>query len=192
MEAGFIERLYGRLLMAVGRGRVTVTNDAGPVQTMQIKLGQDEVRDGTPRLADYGVTSVPPVGSDALVVFIGGDRSAGAVVATGHQGSRPKGLAVGEVCVYDDQGQMIHITRAGIVIKGAGKPITIQDTPTLTVKASSKVRFETPLLEVTGDVLDNSATQSRTMKGMREVYNTHTHGGVQSGSAHTAVPDQTE
>lgn len=184
MNDSLFERLYTRLLMTIGRGRITTVNDAGNVQMLQVRLGQDEVRDTTPRLAEYGLTSVPPVGTDAIVIFIGGDRSTGVAVATGNQAARPKGLAVGEVAIYDDQGQMVHITRAGITIKGAGKPVTIQDTP--------KVRMITGRLEVTGDIIDRCDAQTCTMKGMRDVYNSHTHSGVQTGSGSTGVPNQQE
>lgn len=180
-DMGIIERLYGRLLLLVGRGRVCATDDAGNVQRLQVRLGQDELRDATPRLAEYGLTSVPPAGSDAVVIFVGGDRSMGVAVATGNQAARPKGLAVGEVAIHDDQGQMVHITRAGIVIKGAGKPVTIQDAP--------KVRLVTPLLEVTGDIRDRcDEADGRTMARMRDIYNEHTHGGVQPGGARTDTP----
>ncbi|PWC74061.1 phage baseplate assembly protein V [Azospirillum sp. TSH64] len=180
---GMAERLYTRLLMTIGRGRVTTVNDAGNVQMLQVRLGQDEVRDTTPRLAEYGLTSVPPVGTDVVVIFVGGDRSAGVAVATGNQAARPKGLKGGEVALHDDQGQIIHITRAGITIRGAGKPVTITGTP--------KVRIEADLL-VTGDIIDHCDTQTRTMKGMRDVYNGHTHSGVQTGSGSTNVPNQLE
>lgn len=176
---GAVERLYARLLMAIGRGRVTLVDDGAGTQTMQVRLGQDEVRDGTPRLAEYGLTSVPPPGSDAIVIFVGGDRSMGVAVATGNQLARPKGLAVGEVAIHDDQGQIVHITRAGIVITGAGKPVTITGTP--------KVRIESAL-EVTGDIKDRCDGAGRTMDEMRAIYNEHTHGGVQPGGARTDTP----
>ncbi|SMF48310.1 phage baseplate assembly protein V [Azospirillum oryzae] len=170
--------------MAIGRGSITLVDDAGGVQLLQVQLGKDEIRDRTPRLAEYGLTSVPPVGSEAIVIFVGGDRSMGVAIATGNEDARPKVLAAGEVAIYDDQGQMVHITRAGIIIKGAGKPVTIQDTP--------KVRMVTDRLEVTGDIIDRCDSQTRTMKGMRDVYNTHTHSGVQTGSGSTSVPNQLE
>lgn len=183
-DMGLFERLYTRLLMTIGRGRVTTVNDGGNVQMLQVRLGQDEVRDTTPRLAEYGLTSVPPVGTDVVVIFVGGDRSAGVAVATGNQAARPKGLKGGEVALHDDQGQIIHISRAGITIKGAGNPVTIQDTP--------KVRMVTDRLEVTGDIVDRCDSQTRTMKGMRDVYNGHTHSGVQTGSGSTNIPNQLE
>jgi phage baseplate assembly protein V len=191
-DPGLIERLYTRALLAIGRGRITAVSDGGAVQTMQVRLGADELRDDTPRLVEYGLSSVPPIGSDVVLLFVGGDRSMGVVVASGNQGARPKGLAGGEVCLYDDLGQSVHLTRHGVVVKGAGLPITIEGTPSLTIKASAKVRLETPLLEVTGDVVDQVGGGGRSMASMRAIYNEHTHNGVQPGGASTAIPNQRE
>jgi phage baseplate assembly protein V len=126
-----IQRIIQRIQHVIGRGRVTTGNDGGNVQLLQVKLGADEIRDNTPRLAEYGLTSMPPAGSDAVVVFIGGDRSNGAIVATGHQASRLKGLKPGEVAIYDDLGQSVYLTRAGIVINGGGLPINFINTPSI-------------------------------------------------------------
>lgn len=87
-----IERLARRVWMLLGRGRITApANDAGPVQIVQVQLGANETRDHLRRAADYGFTSHPPVGTDAIVLFPMGDRNNGVVVATNHQGSRMKG-----------------------------------------------------------------------------------------------------
>jgi phage baseplate assembly protein V len=126
-----IQRIIQRVQHVIGRGRVTTGNDAGNVQLLQVKLGADEIRDNTPRLAEFGFTSMPPAGSDAVVVFIGGDRSNGAIIATGHQASRLKGLKPGEVAIFDDQGQSVFLTRAGIAVNGGGKPINFVNTPSI-------------------------------------------------------------
>lgn len=167
-----MERTLRRVMLMLGRGRITVGNDGGNVQRLQVQLGQDEVKDGIPRLAEYGFTSMPPAGSDALVVFIGGERTNGAIVATGHQASRMKGLAVGEVAIYDDQGQSVHITRNGIVITGAGKQVLITGTP--------KVRIEADL-DVQGEIKDMCDTTGTTMAHMRDKYNIHKHPDPQGG-----------
>lgn len=161
-----IERIYRRVLMVIGRGRVTYTDDTGSVQMLQIKLNQDQIRDNTPRLAEFGFTSVPPAGSDVSVVFIAGDRSNGVVVATGHQASRLKNLQVGEVAIYDDQGQSVYLTRAGIVINGAGLPITINGNITLNGS-----------LTATGDVIAGGKSLEH-----------HVHGGITPGGSNTSAP----
>jgi len=36
-----VDRIYRRLMMAIGRGRITTTDDSGAVQIVQIRLGAD-------------------------------------------------------------------------------------------------------------------------------------------------------
>jgi len=189
MDPGVIDRLKRRFQAMVGRGRVTTSNDSGPVQVVQIRLGQLELRDGTPRMAEFGFTSRPPVDSDAVLVFLGGDRTNGVVVATGHQASRPTGLAEGESMVYDLFGKFIHFTEdGGILIEANGSPVTVSDATVVTINAAEKVRMATPLLEVTGDIKagGNVTDAVRSMAADRLIFNGHTNG---SGTT-TPTPHQ--
>lgn len=194
--SGAIERIYRRVRLAIGRGRQTApANDGGAVQMLQIRLSADEVRDNTPRLAEYGFTSHPPVGADAIVIFIGGDRSNGAVIATGHQASRLKSLQPGEVAIYDNLGQSVWLTRNGIVIDGNGLPLTINNTPTITMNAATQITFNTPLayfsgkihaaknIESDADIIDQASSAApKSMANMRITYNGHTHTDPQGGA----------
>ncbi|WP_423236877.1 phage baseplate assembly protein domain-containing protein [Burkholderia cenocepacia] len=56
-----------------------------------------EVPAGRYRVPEFGFSSNPPIGSDALALHVAGDRSAGAVVGTNHQGSRPRGARAGRI-----------------------------------------------------------------------------------------------
>jgi phage baseplate assembly protein V len=196
------ERLVHRLWMVVGRGKITNVDDSGPIQVVQIKLGADEVRDRTRRVVEYGLAGNPPDGTDGVMICIGGDRSNGVVIATNHQPSRMTGLRPGEVAIYDNQGQSVYLTRGGIVVNGAGLPLTVNNTPTVTVNASTKVMLNTPELDVSGqikaggDVTDNAASGGKSMAQMRSIYDSHGHPvpNVQSGSATitTNPPNQQE
>jgi len=171
-----IQRLYQRIQHAIGRGRITTGNDAGSVQLQQVQLGPDEIKDNIPRLAEFGMTSMPPVGSDAVLVFIGGDRSNGAIIATGHQASRPTGLKVGETMLYSQDGKSIYMTASGgIVVDAKGQVVTVNNATTVTINAATKIRMVTPLLEVTGDIIDNAGTNTNTVAQMRAIYDGHTH-----------------
>jgi phage baseplate assembly protein V len=167
-----IERLWRRLLLMIGRGRITAADDTGPVQKLQLQLGAEELKDNTPRLAEYGLASMPPAGSDAVLLFLAGERTNGVVIATGNQTWRMRGLASGEVALHDDKGQCIYLSSDGIRIDGGGKPIQIANTPS--------VLFDTPQLRVTGsivadgDVSDQGGAKS--MAGMRAAYDAHHHG----------------
>lgn len=81
-----IERLWRRLQMMVGRGVVTAVDDSGPVQLMQVRASGLEVADRRVRPQEFGLTSNPPVGSDAALAAVSGDRSSTMVVGVNHQG----------------------------------------------------------------------------------------------------------
>ncbi|MDE3106519.1 MAG: phage baseplate assembly protein V, partial [Acidobacteriota bacterium] len=147
-----LQRMGRRLQLLVGVGRVTLVDDTGTVQMLQLKLGALELRDRTPRLADFGFTSNPPAGSDAALLFVGGDRSNGVAIATGNQIYRLKGLASGDVAIYDSRGQSIWLTPQGIVVNGAGLPLTVNNTPTVTVNAATQINLETPKVSCSGDL----------------------------------------
>jgi len=136
-----IDRLYRRVVMMIGAGRVSTTGDAGSVQRLQVQLrGDSEIRDSTPRVAEYGFTSVPIPGCDAVVIFAGGDRSEGIIIATGDQRYRLSNLAPGEVAIHDDQGQKVHLTRSGIIIHS---PIKIRfEAPVIELHASTSYRWD--------------------------------------------------
>lgn len=163
-----IEQMMRRISTMLWRGRITSVNDGGNVQIVQVKLNPQEVKDA-PRLAEYGFSSSPPIGSDMVMVCLAGNRSNGVVVATNHQSSRIKGLSTGEVAVYDNKGQSIRLTSEGIVIT-----------------APLGVKYDTPKMEVTGEVVDcTTKGNSQPMSALREKYNNHTHGGVMAGDSRT-------
>lgn len=176
---GVMERLWRRVQLMSSWGRVTFSDDSRSAQLLQVKLNDSETRDDTPRIAEFGLTSRPPDGSDVLVVFLGGDRSKGVVVATAHQGSRPKGLLTGETMLYDLWGKSVHLTKAGgIVVEAQGAPVTVNNATIVTINAADSVELVTPLLHVTGDIVaDGNITDSvRSMVEDRQLFNLHTNG----------------
>jgi phage baseplate assembly protein V len=149
--AGALSRLWRRVQLFVTRGRITLSNDSGTVQKLQVRLGAQEVRDSTPRLGEFGHASRPPTGSDVVVLFVAGDRSNGVVVASGHQASRPRDMQEGESQLYDLWGKSVYLTKdGGIVVEAKDTPVTVNNATTVTVNASAKVRLNTPVLEVYG------------------------------------------
>ena len=176
---GVMERLWRRVQLMSSWGRVTFSDDSRTAQLLQVKLNDSETRDDTPRIAEFGLTSRPPEGSDVLVVFLGGDRSKGVVVATAHQASRPKGLLVGETMLYDLWGKSVYLTKdGGIVVEAKGAPVTVNNATTVTINAAESVELATPLLHVTGDIVagGNITDSVRSMADDRKLFNSHTNG----------------
>jgi phage gp45-like len=94
-------------------------------------------------------------------------------------------LKAGEMAIYDDQGQSVHLTREGIVVRGAGLPLAFMDCPVVTMDGALKVAGGVTVgeaLEVGGEatVAGNLAAAQvsdgvGSMQGMRDVYNLHAH-----------------
>jgi len=135
-----LSTLWTRLLGVIGRGRSTTLDDSGVVQKMQVKsLSPGEVVDNVRRLAEYGFTSVPPAGSDVVVVFPGGERSNGVIIASGNQVYRLKNLADGDVALYDSRGHTIKLTATGIFVDGGSDLVQVQTAGTVDVNAAGSV-----------------------------------------------------
>ncbi|ARK86037.1 phage baseplate assembly protein V [Burkholderia pseudomallei] len=196
-QHGILERVARRVLLSLARALVTTVNDSGGVQMMQVKLNALETRDNTPRPVEFGLTSNPPVGSDAFVVFLGGDRSNGVVLGTVHQPSRPTGLQPGETMIYTQDGKQIYLTASGgIKVKANNQPVEVDNATIVTINASTKIRAVTPRFECTGDIVDNCDTTGRSMASERVIFNGHNHDvhNVQGGGSTITSnsPNQTE
>ncbi|MDP3715186.1 MAG: phage baseplate assembly protein V [Burkholderiales bacterium] len=185
MEPRQLTKLLGpmarRMRLAVGRAVVTLVNDALKLQGVQVALLADEVRDNVERFQQYGLTSHPHPGAEAIVVSVGGNRNHPVVICVDDRRYRLKSLAPGEVALYSDEGDWVWFKR--------GRTIEV-NTATLQVTASTKVRMETPVLEVTGEIKDRCDADGTSMEQMRTTYDSHTHGGVQPGGSNTATPNQ--
>lgn len=196
-----IRRALGSIRLAF-RGVVTLVKAAGAVQLVQMDALQGEQLQDAELFQHYGLTSNPPAGTMAIVLPIGGRTAHGIIIATEHGTYRLKGLASGEIALYDDQDQKVHITRAGIVIDGAGKPINIQNTPSVTmttpiVHATGAMTID-GLLTVGGGmtinggsgntVNGNLATTGTLSNNGKNVGSSHAHSGVQAGGSNTGAP----
>ena len=163
----------------ISRCTVGLVNAATKLQSLQIRMMAGEVKDEVEHLEPYGFTSHPLRGAEGVAVFPGGDRSHGVVIVIADRKYRLQGLKPGEVALHDDQGQCVHLTREGIVVKAAGRPITFTD--------ASKLRIECPV-ECTHDITDRVDAGGTSMAAMRQVHNDHDHPDPHGGN--TGKPNQ--
>jgi phage baseplate assembly protein V len=133
------EDVRGKVNLMIGRAILNVINDAGAVHTVQVKLLDGEVHDDVEVIRQYGFTGNPPPGVGGVVAFVGGNRDHGLVIAVDDRQYRMKGLKTGEVAIYDDQGQFVHISRDGIIAKG--KTVIVEATEKLTMKSPVQERI---------------------------------------------------
>ncbi|NCB52961.1 MAG: phage baseplate assembly protein V [Clostridia bacterium] len=127
-----------RAALSIARAILRVVNDSLPIQAVQIDLLAGETRDKVERLQEYGFTSVPLPGCRGIALFIGGDRSHGAVIATDDNRYRKKGLASGEVAIYTDEGDSIHLKRGRIIEITAVNGVVV-NAPTVTVPSGDVI-----------------------------------------------------
>ncbi|WP_260927341.1 phage baseplate assembly protein V [Novosphingobium sp. 9] len=179
----------------LGIGKMTVHDDSGDVQTMQVTEGAagsgffSRVTDNVKRVTEFGFHSVPPLGSEVVVLRRGGDRSNSIVIATSHRASRPKDLQAGDTALFDERGAIFKLTAAGPVLDAAGLEIVIQN--------ASKITFDCPEVEFTGNVAVAGTLTGDTngaaveLGALRDAYNAHGHIEVSKGTDTSGKTDHT-
>lgn len=163
--AAVVKKLLSPIARRVGlmivRGTVSSVDDSKSLQTMQVSLLADQVRDIVERFQQYGFTSVPNKDAEVIVLHIGGDGDHSIVVAVDDRSSRPTGLSAGESCMYTSQnGKRVYAKSDGKVELGT--------SPTDFAGLASKI--------------DSAVSTIVT------AFNTHTHSGVTTGPGSSGVP----
>lgn len=167
-----VRDLANRIMMALARGVLRMSSDAGKRQQIQIELLEGELRDQIEVMQFYGVYSRPLVGADYAVAFLGGNREQGIAIASADRRYHLQ-LLEGEVALADDLGNVIRLGR-----------------DKLTITAKTALEIAAPAIKITGPVTINgniTTTGTITNNG-KKVDSTHTHGGVTPGSGTTGAP----
>lgn len=120
------------------RGKVARVQAGGGVQKIQVEGLDGETVQDLEHAENFGFTSNPPVGSDCVVVPLGGKTSHGIIVTTTNGAYRITGLSDGETAVYNADG-------AKMVLK-KGRVIEI-DCDKLNIKAPSGVNITSEKVE---------------------------------------------
>jgi len=113
-----------RIANSIARGVISLVDDSTKMQLVQVGLLATEEHGEVERFAEYGFTSVPPAGSEAVVLFIGGDREHPIVIATGDRATRLTGLGAGETAIHNNAGAQVILRSDGdieVIPGGSGK-----------------------------------------------------------------------
>lgn len=188
-----VDPIITRVRNVASRGVIKLVNDKTKIQQMQASLLAGELKDGIENYQNYGFSSVPLKGMEVLVVFCGGDRSNGVVVASGDRTYRLKELKPGEVAIYTDEGDYIKLARGRKIqvntlhLEVAAAEDVSYTTKTMNINASNSVNITTPVINASqnisagGDINDKKST----MQTMRNTFNGHNHPGDSGGSTGT-------
>lgn len=176
-----LDRLNRRVNNMVARAVVWMATNTTMLQELQVSLQSKEVRN-VERFQQYGFTSYPLPEAEAVLLFLGGLRDHAIAIAVDDRRYRPTTQEAGEVCLYHHEGDQIRLLNGRIVQIISNNrieviaPEVLVSAQTVRIVAAEKVRMETPLLEVTGEIKDRCDSDGKTMEQQRTVYDAHVHG----------------
>ena len=133
-----IRALGNSLRAMLLRGVVRRVDDTKDAQTIQATVRDDEDFDGE-AFQGFGLSAVPPVGTEVVVAQIAGSVDVGIVIASESREHRPTGSAAGDVVLYDAHGHQIRLVSSGIQLgEGASAGVgRIGDEVQVTIPAGS-------------------------------------------------------
>lgn len=127
------------------RGVLNLVKSTPNIQLVQVSGLADETLQDAELIQQFGYTSVPPSGTQAVILPLGGKTSHAIVIATENGAFRVKGLNDGEVAIYDSSGSTITLKNGRLVeIDCDTLKINCQ---TYEVSATHGASFKTPKLE---------------------------------------------
>lgn len=186
-----IDPVKRRLQMVASRAIINLVNDAGKIQLVQASMLATELQDNIERFQEFGFTSVPLPGAQAVVICMGGNRAHPIIVAVDDPKYRKLGLQGGETAIYNSHGDYILLKKTGEIQIVCSTKVSVT-TPL--AEFSSNVTIDGNLL-VDGNIVTvgsvlapGGVSASATppvpgeltdgvgeMSGLRTIYNSHTH-----------------
>lgn len=100
-----------RLSLMIGRAIITAIDDDTQLQSLGLKALADEVLSGRERFQEYGLSSRPHPGAEAIMVSLGGDRTNTVVIAVDDRRYRLQLNNEGDVALYSS-GENYLVMRA--------------------------------------------------------------------------------
>lgn len=167
-----LNQAANRIKSLLARGIIHLVNDENGRQYHQLTILEGETKDNVESAQQFGWTGNPPKGSTAFVGFLGADRNRPLILGVNDPATRKKNLKSGESAGYDAFGQFIYLKEDG----------------SIEIKTNGLLKIQADSLECSGDIIDNAATNTVSVREMREIYDGHDHTGDDGGN--TSDPHQ--
>lgn len=97
------------------RGVLNLVKSADTIQKVQVSGLSGETLQDVEFMQQFGLTSVPPTGTQVVVLPMGGKTTHSIVIATENGSFRVKNLKGGEVAVYDQSGSTIILKQGRLI-----------------------------------------------------------------------------
>lgn len=133
----WIEPIKHRIANMFARAILNNVDDSTMMQLLQLEVLPGELRDQVERFQEYGFTSVPVKGAEALIARIAGHSDHGVVICVADRRTRPVNLESGEVCVYNKFGTQILIDKNGNTVVTCSGDVTFKGGTTPVAKEGS-------------------------------------------------------
>lgn len=162
-----VQPLKRRVLLMIGRGVVQLVNDAKGLQVVQITGLAGEVLDGVERFQEYGFSSMPDAGAEAVFVAVSGDRSHPIILGTEDRRFRLKNLGGGDVAIYSKGNNYAILRASGDIEVYADRDLTMLAQGDMRIEAGGILRIEAEGLELHGRTFVQNDVHG---KGQRETW----------------------
>ncbi len=177
-----LEMLHKKLKSIVRIGKVALVS-SGKTQSLQIETTKGETLDNVKFIEPYGFTAVPLNGSETVVVNVGANGANPVALVVGGRLFRLQDLKQGEVAIYTDEGDKIHLKRGHEIAVKTTKFVIDADE----IQINGKVSIS-KTLDVEENIKSKAEIADKTgnMTAIRTIYNAHTH--KDSANAPTSAP----
>lgn len=173
-----IHPLKTTVMLLNGKAVVKAVDDSKDIQEVQLSALAGESLDKIPRVQDFGFSSNPPLGSEGIILSLGGSRENVVAIKVDNRVVRIKNLASGETVIFTDDGTFLHLKKSGQVhLKTATKVLV--EAPDAEFTGNVKVLGN---LHVVGNVLVNGAVQGDTTINATQVVGAGQYSGPLGGA----------
>lgn len=100
-----------------------VTKKSGETQRIQVDLGNDQVLDNVEQIQPFGLSSVPPIKAQALVLSLAGNRDHPVIIQIDDNDTRIE-VNQGDVALYNSSGLNIEL-RGEEILLGVNKQMAL-------------------------------------------------------------------